>query len=97
MNAQENINNIIALIDKTTNLFYQNRVNEGYNELEQLINCIITSIDDINREYAINPNENDILSILKTAMCAMEQRDTLLLADILEYDLKEKYLELKNR
>ncbi len=91
------IEETIQLIEKTSNLFYQNKLNEGYQELEKLINYISGTMDDLNQTHVMNSDEKDILSILKNAMDAMERKDTSLLADILEYDLKEVYLELEKK
>ncbi len=95
MNKSNKIKEIILMIEKTSSLFYQNKMNEGYFELEKLITYISDTMNELFQTHIINADEKNILNILKSAMDAMEQKDTLLLADILEYELKEIYLEIE--
>lgn len=82
----------IEAIDKTTDTFYKRNEEKGYlcledtiDKITQVVNCIheIEDKDDI--------IENKIMDILSRAMLAMEKKDTILLSDILEYELKEEF------
>lgn len=83
----------ILSIDDTTALFYQQKIEEGYKKLESTIILLSETINDI---YAyelagnqIGMEENQLVETLTEAMKAMEEKDTVLLSDILQYDLKE--------
>lgn len=90
----------IISIDNTTNLFYQNKIDVGYKELDETLQIISDAIDGILRhEDSIgykSTSETKLVDILSEAMKALELRDTLLLADILQYDLKGILVELRD-
>lgn len=88
MNKAEDI---IQLIGDVTTLFYQNKINEGYQRLETLINIIDITMAELHSEDIVKIEKRNITTILADAMKAMEQQDALLLADILEYELKEVF------
>lgn len=89
---RELIREVIESIEVTTGLFYQQNIREGYNKLEQTLNNLslltnLINIDDASEEDTLLANQfNDIL---KEALQALEQGDTILFSDILQYDLKE--------
>ena len=86
-------------IEDNTTLFYQQKNKEGYEMLESTLALLIQTTNGIldsqieSDELHIDvQNINDILS---KAMNAMESGDTILLSDILYFDLKpllEKHL-----
>lgn len=88
MNKAEDI---IQLIGDVTTLFYQNKINKGYQRLEKLIDIIDITMTELHSEDIVKIEERNITTILADAMKAMEQQDALLLADILEYELKEVF------
>lgn len=82
----------ISAIDQTTDYFYQNNPNKGFAELDTTIVILSQAINEI---YVYNQqqknqqiNDKEILGVLSEAMKAMETKDMILLADILQYDLK---------
>ncbi len=77
---------IIKEIEDVTELFYQQKIKEAYARLQPLLTDISIYVTGIPSEE----KQVDILESLKEAMSAMEQQDTTLLADILQYDLLEK-------
>lgn len=89
----ERIQKLIQSIEEVTELFYKQKEQEGYQNLNQIIPLISEVM-----EYLITRDEGDtiseqnkeIIDCLDQAMHAMEARDTILLADILQYELKEK-------
>ena len=89
----------IDRIDENTTLFYQNKVDEGYAKLDETLEIIGITIDDILRyqeESKIErTSEVKLVQILTEAMHALEVKDVLLLSDILLYELKEAFNEIR--
>ena len=73
-------------IQDVAELFYQQKNTEGYQRLNQLLQDLSAYVGIITEEE--QPME--FLEALKEALDAMEQKDTTLLADILQYELIEK-------
>lgn len=92
--------NAVQLIRETTELFYQQRVKEGYNKMQDTIAGIMQVVDvlheykSVHEEFSLD--ETRIAGSLTEAMNAMEAGDTVLLADILEYDFIEYLQELSS-
>lgn len=83
----------ILMIEKTTELFYQQKIEEGYKELNH---TLIMLTDTVNHIFNYKAEGNDIgveedylVQVLTEAMKALEMKDVILLSDILQYDLKE--------
>jgi ElaB/YqjD/DUF883 family membrane-anchored ribosome-binding protein len=97
---KEEIIKVLQSIDQTTELFYQQKEQEGYKNLEYTLDILIKTINEMliyKKEKSDNfkdIQENKINEILTEAMNALEQKDTILLSDILNYDLKEALKEL---
>lgn len=92
------VENAVAVIRENTELFYQQKVAEGYAKMENTLAAILQAVD-ILHEYKnvheeFNMEEERIAASLTEAMQAMEAGDTVLLADILEYDFVEYLQEL---
>ena len=94
MDTMEKIEYIIQLIGDVTMSFYQNKLNEGYQKLEQLISVIGITMTDLPSDHVMKLIESKINIILTDALNAMEEQDSLLLADIMEYELKEEFKKL---
>jgi|InofroStandDraft_1065614.scaffolds.fasta_scaffold25860_1 hypothetical protein len=83
-------------IEEVVELFYQQKLQEALDQFQIVIGNIMTAIDTIftfkaeHEEFEFD--EIKITSTLKDAMQALEDRDMVLLADILQYD----YLEYMN-
>lgn len=96
---QESVDAVIKKIDENTNLFYQNKKNNGYEKLNETLRLISDVIDDIlSYEHKLlgkKVSEKKLVEILSDAMTALEKRDELLLSDILQYDLKEVFVQYK--
>lgn len=99
MDLVKSIDIVIKKIDENTNMFYQDKKNIGYVELNETLMLIGKVIDAIliYEEKIIGQkiSENKYVEILSEAMVALERRDELLLSDILEYDLKDMFIQLK--
>ncbi len=83
----------INAIKDTTGSFYQNRISEGYKQLERtivLLDNLLIKAASLKQEGQTLPlDENKMLASLTEAMKAMEAKDVILLSDIMEYEIKE--------
>ena len=91
--VDKNITEIIEAISKVTGLFYQNRTEEGYRELEKVLIALSSLVSIISEEIKDSRDrlldEEKLNEVLTQAMKALEAGDTILFSDIFEYDLKE--------
>ncbi len=90
---------VIKTIDNvrdTVDLFYQQKDSEAFSKfivvLEEMTNAIDTLFVYKSNHDGFELNENKICDILKDAMEALQNADSVLLADILQYDFVE-YIE----
>lgn len=90
---KELVINSKGLISITTDLFYQQREKEGLRNLEELITILAELVSEIislkSKGMDIELDENQLLNIITDALNALEKKDTILLSDILQYELKE--------
>jgi hypothetical protein len=93
------IDDAIQIIELNTDLFYQNKIDEGYKYLDSTLVKISVAIEEVIK-YQENSGQDiqgeKIVGILTEAMDALEKKDTLLLADILQYELKELLEEVRS-
>lgn len=95
---KELVVNTIERIKETVDLFYQQKQKTALNELNTVLVDITASIDVLfeykaaHTEFALD--EAKITESLKEAMEALQNMDTVLLADILQYDFVEYMEEL---
>lgn len=91
----------IEEIERVTDYFYKQHNQTGYSELDQVITDISLTIDKIfkyrSEKQTINFDEQKLIDTLTEAMNAMEGKDTILLADILQYDLLEQFQDIINQ
>jgi len=95
----DKLDDVIQTIDLNTDLFYQNKINEGYSCLDKTLGKISEAIEEIIKYQASSGQDiqgDKIIKILTEALKALEKKDSLLLADILQYDLKELLVEIRN-
>ncbi len=94
------IKDVVNEIEITTNLFYQQKNQEGFAQLEgivYLLNNITNSISKLESEgNHVNIDIVKINQILTDAMNALENLDTILLSDILNYELKEMLIDYQD-
>lgn len=98
MESLKEINkNVIDKIEIATNLFYQQKNQEGFTQLEgiiYLLNNITNRVSELELEGShVNIDIIKMNQILTDAMNALENLDTILLSDILNYDLKEMLMD----
>lgn len=95
---KEIVENAIQVIGGTTELFYQQKVKEAYDRMQETIDCISEVVDTLHAYKAghdtFRLEEKRLVSSLTDAMNAMQEGDTILLSDILEYDFVEYLQEL---
>ncbi len=87
------IRDAIGLIDETTTYFNQNKVNDGYKRLDKTLvqlDKAMSAVSLYRQEGGlIDIDEDRIVKNLTEAMKALENKDMLLLSDILEYEIKD--------
>lgn len=83
----------ILKIEKTTELFYKQKTDEGYKELNYTLIMLTDTMNHIfnykAEGYDIGVEVDHLVQVLTEAMRALEMKDVILLSDILQYDLKQ--------
>lgn len=96
MNLKSAILEATQAIDETTTLFYQQKNPEGYQLLDHTLGVLMQAVNLISTNKletnGIHIDELELNTVLGNAMTAIKQSDTILLSDILKFDL-EKILE----
>lgn len=91
------ISDIREEIGLLTDQFYQQKYNAGYQKLVPVID-MLTKIADYLEEQPSTSELHDkkerLNSVLQAAVSAMDRKDTILLADILKYDVCDFLNEL---
>ncbi|MDI9508282.1 MAG: hypothetical protein QM217_00430 [Bacillota bacterium] len=93
------IDEAIGLIDINADLFYQNKIDEGYRQLDNTLVKISEAIEEVIKYQDQSGQDiqgEKVVGILTEAMKALEMKDTSLLADILQYELKEIFEEVRS-
>lgn len=83
-----NINSMESIlldIEDISQLLYQEDVKEGYAKLSNMIPKVMELAVDLD-----DSQQEELISALAPAVSAMENKDSTLLADILQYELGEK-------
>ena len=94
-----NIKELISQIEEITEFFYQQKNNSGYQKLIPVIDSLTKVVDEISeleQESSLVEKKDRFKGILNDAMEAMVNNDTILLADILKYDISEILTEVLN-
>lgn len=91
---KETIQNINTEIDIVVELFYQQKIQEAYQKLDILLKKMMEMVV-ILEEYQHGREDeeidaNGLLLALKEALSAIEQKDAVLVADVLKYEIQEK-------
>ena len=88
-------------IEQTTTLFYQQKNDEGFQQLEKTLSILMQTVQQL-ENYKSEGNElpidtQKLNTILFNALNVMNQKDMIMLSDILIYDLNkalEEYLKV---
>ena len=96
---QMDIRNIILEIEETTTYLYQQKLSLGYEKLNSLWNKLLVFVENISNKkqlYNIRMDEQRLTDNLTFSMEAMEDKDYVLLADILVYEIAEQLNSMEN-
>jgi hypothetical protein len=77
---------LVDNIKEVTDLLYQQKLKEGY----QRLNLVLADISAYVATIEDETKQQEILETLTESLDAMQQQDTTLLADILQYELLER-------
>lgn len=101
MNMKDQIRKVLGGIDGVVGLFYQQQEKEGYKEMQGLIEDVANLMDGLyiyaKEEEYFNYDQVRLVEALTEAMNALEDKDTILLADILQYELSEQLKLIEQR
>lgn len=91
MEIGKKIEALVEQLQTITELFYQNKKQEGYQSMDGFLQNLINLTEALKNDSLIKKEDiNKINSILKSALEALGQGDCVLLADILQYELQEE-------
>lgn len=85
----KNVQEVIDEIKETTDLLYQENMQEGYTKLS----AVLHQINGLTADITEAEEQAGFIEILKPALEAMEAQDMTLLADILQYEMVPKLEE----
>lgn len=95
MKIKEDIEQLLIKFAEVSDLFYKQKNSEAYNTLFSVLNDIEQVINNLKNLKNDNKNQNfdesKINSTLFNAKTAMENNDNILLADIINYELREHF------
>lgn len=86
------INETLNDIEQVTENFYQQKQSEGYLGLVKIIDSLVRMTDyisNIEKTAVIAENNILIMNALQDATEALANKDSVLLADILKYDISD--------
>ena len=91
---KKEIETVINDLDSIVEMFYQQKVQEAYSELNTALGKIM-EITEVVQNYTAQNSDKEInmdifLNALKETLSAMEERDVVLVADVLKYEVIEK-------
>ena len=91
---KKEIETVINDLDSIVEMFYQKKVQEAYSELNTALGKIM-EITEVVQNYTAQNSDKEInmdilLNALKETLSAMEERDVVLVADVLKYEVIEK-------
>lgn len=87
---QDNLKQVTEALEKISDLLYQNNVEYAYKMLAVILGemgQVICSVED-------ESIRKELTGKLSEALQAMEDGDAVLMADILQYEINERLLEL---
>ncbi len=93
----EQIRLVIREIVEVADCLYQEKLNMGYEKLNITLNNIMKVADSLfalSKENKLSFEEKRLIENLTNAMKAMEEKDSVLLADILVYEIGGQLLEV---
>ena len=93
-NIKQQIEQNIEEIDAVVEMFYQQKTQEAYSQLDQVLGKLMTVIEMVavyqQEHMDAEIDVTGLTEALKEALSAMEERDAILMADVLKYEVIEK-------
>ena len=93
-NIKEKIEQSINEINEVVEMFYQQKTQEAYTKLDPVLGNLLAAIDAAvayQQEHSeIEIDVNGLTEALKEALSAIEEKDAILMADVLKYEVIEK-------
>lgn len=96
MDIKKLVSDTIDIINKMTELFYQQKNKEAMKIMDNVLNCLVEVSNHV-AEREMSQNGNNILAILANSLKAYEEKDYVLLADILRYDMVDELLMIQKK
>lgn len=93
-NLKQDVRQLSGEIQKTTELFYMQRETEGYQAFGMVLPLMAGLLDSLFTIQAAEGkpefNKQEFVRLMTEAVGAMEAKDGILLADILQYDFLDQ-------
>lgn len=93
-NIKQQIEQNIEEVDAVVELFYQQKTQEAYSQLDSVLGKLMAVIEMVaayQQEHTeVEIDITGLTDALKEALSAMEERDAILMADVLKYEVIEK-------
>ena len=93
---KELVEKTLEEVKESVDLFYQQKIGEALQQFDVVLGKVMTMVDTLfaykesHEEFALD--EDKVKSALTEALSALEEKDMILLADIIQYDFVE-YVE----
>ncbi len=94
--VRDKVIHTVENIDEVVELFYQQKISEALDQFMDILAEITETVDALfvykeeNKDFSLDREK--ITEMLTEAMNALEEKDYVLMADVLQYDFRE-YLE----
>lgn len=99
-NLKKNIENVIHEIDDVVEMFYQQKTKDAYIQLDSVLADLLQVVDPIHAYEVEHPDGGvdsaELTNALKETLSAMEEKDAILTADVLKYEVNEKLVMIMN-
>ena len=93
-NIRQKIEQTISEVDMVVELFYQQKTQEAYIQLDPVLGNMMSAIEALmayQQEHGeLEIDVNSLTEALQEALSAMEEKDAILMADVLKYEVIEK-------
>lgn len=97
---KKNIENVIHEIDDVVEMFYQQKTKDAYIQLDSVLADLLQVVDPIHAYEVEHPDDGVdstvLTDALKETLSAMEEKDAILTADVLKYEVNEKLEMIMN-
>lgn len=97
---KKNIENVILEIDDVVEMFYQQKTKDAYIKLDSVLADLLQVVDPIHAYEVEHPDDGvdsaGLTDALKETLSAMEEKDAILTADVLKYEVNEKLEMIMN-